>query len=416
MNLLTKCSTALSLIIVPVCTNLLAATPVAADADSHLQGFEVDTADWSDLGAGTVTRVPSGTASVPSFNGGYHATVPVATGNGPSTTWGGFQRAFPTDGYATGIAIYIASPLADGSDKRLDFSSAINQPTGDLRRDFVFHLGTKPGVSGVWCAAVSNNASDPPCNPGSVDRQPVEIGRSGWYQLVSIFRAKEGTNALEVEMQILDAASSVVKTWTLSDPTDIIGQTVGGNRSGRFVNNAFAGLAVDNSQRTWAPPMAAIFSGAVDVKADGKTNEGSVVHGFYVNVRRDDKGALQNFELRLARCNTPQDDCDASKKKVTASDAFEATSVTSLSVADDPRFKPGKGKKQAGHYDIVALTGTGSWKQTDGYTFEAVTIDRGEPGKGVDSFAITIRDAQRQIVAQVTAKPITSGNINTRTP
>lgn len=90
--------------------------------------------------------------------------------------------------------------------------------------------------------------------------------------------------------------------------------------------------------------------------------------------------------------------------------------MTSLSVADDPRFTPGKAKKQAGRYDIVALAGTGSWKQTDGYTFEAVAIDRGEPGKDLDSFAITVRDAQRQIVARVTAKPITSGNINARIP
>ena len=39
-------------------------------------------------------------------------------------------------------------------------------------------------------------------------------------------------------------------TWVLSDPSDIIGTTVGGNRYGWFVQNEFDGLAIDNSFRT----------------------------------------------------------------------------------------------------------------------------------------------------------------------
>jgi len=41
-----------------------------------------------------------------------------------------------------------------------------------------------------------------------------------------------------------------VATWTRSDPTDIIGVTVGGNRYGWFVQNEFDGLAIDKSFRT----------------------------------------------------------------------------------------------------------------------------------------------------------------------
>ena len=39
-------------------------------------------------------------------------------------------------------------------------------------------------------------------------------------------------------------------TWVRSDPTDIIGTTVGGNRYGWFVQNEIDDLAIDNSQRT----------------------------------------------------------------------------------------------------------------------------------------------------------------------
>ena len=49
---------------------------------------------------------------------------------------------------------------------------------------------------------------------------------------------------------IKNSLGAPVATWTRSDPTDIIGVTVGGNRYGWFVQNEFDGLAIDNSFRT----------------------------------------------------------------------------------------------------------------------------------------------------------------------
>jgi hypothetical protein len=46
------------------------------------------------------------------------------------------------------------------------------------------------------------------------------------------------------------ATNAPVGTWTLSDPSDIIGVTVGGNRYGWFVQNEIDDLAIDNSERT----------------------------------------------------------------------------------------------------------------------------------------------------------------------
>ena len=48
-----------------------------------------------------------------------------------------------------------------------------------------------------------------------------------------------------------------------------------------------------------------------------------------------------------------------------------------------------------------------------GYTFDAVATDAGDPGKGRDRFALTIRDAANHIVATVNAL-LTGGNIDNK--
>jgi hypothetical protein len=52
-------------------------------------------------------------------------------------------------------------------------------------------------------------------------------------------------------MRVIEKATNfTVGTWLLSNPTDIIGVTVGGNRYGWFVQNEIDDLAIDNSERT----------------------------------------------------------------------------------------------------------------------------------------------------------------------
>ena len=70
--------------------------------------------------------------------------------------------------------------------------------------------------------------------------------------------------------------------------------------------------------------------------------------------------------------------------------------VQSLAVGDLPApHQPATG------IDTVLFTGVGRWNGASGYTFEARATDAGEPGRGHDRFAITIRDATGQIVASV---------------
>ncbi len=219
----------------------------------YSNGFEVDTSGWFSNG-GTITRVASGANGVPSADGSFHAEVTDMTDfGGVFTRWGGYESTFPTNGYVTQVDVYVnmSENTTIGTDKRFDFSSAINNPTGSHRRDFIFHLGTDPLATGQWKASVSNNAPGWPSNPG---RSPETITDTGWYTLKSTFE-DNGGGVLAVDMDVIKKSdSSVVGSWTLSDPSDIIGTTVGGNRYGWFVTSDFIFLAIDNSQKMNIPP------------------------------------------------------------------------------------------------------------------------------------------------------------------
>jgi hypothetical protein len=52
-----------------------------------------------------------------------------------------------------------------------------------------------------------------------------------------------------VDLVVSDAAGHVLKIWTLSNASDVIGVTVGGNRYGWFTNQEFPVLAFDNTRR-----------------------------------------------------------------------------------------------------------------------------------------------------------------------
>jgi hypothetical protein len=87
-----------------------------------------------------------------SASGSWHAEA--ASGDFVAfTRWGGYggisgcsgnacAAPFPANGYITSIDIYLdADSLTSANDTRFDFSSAINQPDGSHRRDFVFNAG-----------------------------------------------------------------------------------------------------------------------------------------------------------------------------------------------------------------------------------------------------------------------------------
>src|SRR5438046_5434360 len=66
------------------------------------------------------------------------------------------------------------------------------------------------------------------------------------------FAGLTGTPLTATLQLIQKPTNAILDTWVLSDPSDNIGTTVGGNRYGWFVQNEIPGLAIDNSFRTGA--------------------------------------------------------------------------------------------------------------------------------------------------------------------
>jgi hypothetical protein len=250
---------------------VLASTVSSAWADAppgpYFNGFETNTAGWFNFSGATITRVPSGYLSsyangIASATGSYHARLGIDPSpgsctfgggtaqiyQGPYTNWGGYSSIFPTGGYTTRVDIYLDVPWAQSHlDKRFDWSSAINTTTGNHRRDFVFNAGTDPlgfVISG------GNNTTRCGANPADPGHTPVHVTASGWYRFEHTFTGISG-GPLSVVMRLINkATNTTVGTWVRSDPSDIIGVTVGGNRYGWFAQNEIDQLAIDNSERT----------------------------------------------------------------------------------------------------------------------------------------------------------------------
>jgi len=248
----------------------LVAVTSNVEAALYSNGFEVDIAGW-DIFAGTLdaVRVPSGTNGIPSASGSFHATN--QNGGTAAGNWGGYNfgagDGVPTvfQQYRTSVDIYLDVGGGWANDTRFDFSSAINTSAGGHRRDFIFNGGfyndaTGPGAGTDRFVFSASNNSQPGSafakNPG---RDPIAISTTGWYTFEHRFYDNAGV--LAVDMNIYDALSTLVNSWTLSDPTDLIGM-IGGNRYGWFDYNQFdENLAFDNALLETAPvPEAGTFA------------------------------------------------------------------------------------------------------------------------------------------------------------
>jgi len=244
------------------------AQPATAGQVLYSNGFETDTAGWD-----SPTRVASGTGGITSASGGFHATT--AAGAGDFTRWGGYNfgagNAVATvfQEYTTSLAIYldVAGPWAN--DTRFDFSSAINNAGGTFMRDFIFNAGfyddadlTGPGAgTDRFVISASNNSQPGSAFAKNPDKAPIAITSTGWYTFEHRFYDNSGV--LAVDMSIYDASSTLVNSWTLSSPSDLIAG-VGGNRYGWFDFNQFSTLAFDNTSLTLAvPEPSTMISGAI---------------------------------------------------------------------------------------------------------------------------------------------------------
>lgn len=243
----------------------LLATPAAAS--DWTQDFESDTSGWDVFGGALdATRVPSGSHGIPSAGGAFHAEVAAG-----ATHWGGYGAlpgcasggcaagSFPAHGYRTSVAVWldVDGPFANGT--RFDFSSAVCDPSGAQRRDFVFNAGFfddtdgSPGSGSRRFVISAGNDSQPvSAHPKDPGHAPIAVLESGWYTFTHDFH-DGGGGVLACDLTIHDAGGGLVASWTLSDPSDVIDVTVGGNRYGWFDFDEFPYLAIDDSALALTP-------------------------------------------------------------------------------------------------------------------------------------------------------------------
>ena len=347
---------------------------------AFFQSFETDDSGW--FGA---TRVPSGTHGVPSKVGAFHAE----DSQGAFTRWGGYSNTFPPGGYTTSIDIYldISPPYMTGSltpyqnDTRFDWTSAISTPNCEHRRDFVFNAGfytdtDSTGSGPRFVISASNNAgrgSSFPKNPG---RMPYTVAAEGWYTFEHRFR-DNGSGVLAVDLTLKNATGIPLFTWTLSDPSDVIGSTVGGNRYGWFPQDEFpTGIAFDNSaligfQDFCTPPAStpgAKITGGGWI--DAVLGKGT----FGLTAKVDSDGSPSG--------NLTYQDHGLQDRNV------KSTTVTSVSVSGN----------------CAQILGTATVNGSGSFGYQVQVCDNGEPGT-TDTFSINMSDGY------VAAGTLHGGNI-----
>lgn len=214
---------------VAVCAVLCTALSAKAD---FAQDFEVNASGWNNT-----TRVASGTNGIPAAGGNWYGQA-SASGGSAYTTWGGYNTvAVP---FISSIAVYL-DLNAFANDTLFDLTTAVSKPDGTHRRDFNFAVGfyddaTGPGAgTDRFVVSASNNTPGWPKDPGRGPTDVTATGGTGWYTFEHDFR-DNGFGILEVEMSVYNPASTLVGNWLLSDPADVIGTFVGGNRYSWFAN------------------------------------------------------------------------------------------------------------------------------------------------------------------------------------
>jgi hypothetical protein len=234
-----------------VLSSLLVSGARAASAPwEYSNGFEnaadVDSASYPNDAMFSTQRLASGIEGIAANIGAWYGKASVDSG--AFTRYGGYSSTFPADGYTTSVDIYL--PATSDLDRRFDWSSAVSTTTATtpgqgFRRDFVFNAASTG--DGDWVIAATNNATRSGANP-NVNPERVKIQGGSWYTFQHRFSGVNGV--LSVDMTLIHTGVTI-KSWTRSDPSDVIGQTVGGNRYGWLVSNELP-LALDNVIRSGA--------------------------------------------------------------------------------------------------------------------------------------------------------------------
>jgi hypothetical protein len=348
---------------------ILAAVTVTFAA--FFQSFETDTSGWT----GAV-RVSSGTHLVLSESGAFHAE----DGGGAFTRWGGYSETFPVSGYTTTVDIYldISPPYGNAltvtpyaNDTRFDWTSAVNTPQCAHRRDFVFNAGfyTDTDLTGAgprFVISASNNTGSGNSFPKNPQRDPFTIYAEGWYTFEHRFRAVPPTpgGQLFVDLTIKDAVTGApLHMWTLTTPSDIIGDTVGGNRYGWFATDEFPFLAFDTS---------ALIGFQDFCQVPPSTPGAKVTAGGWITVT----GGKGTFGLTAKANASGTPSGNLTYQDHAQNMTVKSTAITSVTVNPNN--------------NCAQVLGTATVNGAPGAGFQVNVCDNGEPGKDSDTFSIVM--------------------------
>jgi len=230
---------------------LAAASASAVFAATYYQGFETDTAGWfdnSNSGYGVVTRVPSGTDSIVSSEGDFHAIMEGDSSSAPFSRFDMYRDEW-TGSWTAEVDVYLDPAWQTGTG--FDYSVAANGSDNAHQRDYIFHV-TKDTSTGELLVAGSNNTNFAPREDlESINHYAVDT--AGWYTLQHVFYDDGGV--LAVDMNLLDSDGTVLFTETKTNPADVIATEIGGNRYAWFTFiNVPDGIAVDAHELTVTVP------------------------------------------------------------------------------------------------------------------------------------------------------------------
>lgn len=248
--------------------SLLSTSAHAATPSNFFEGFETDVVSWSVFGAAfTPVRVSSGTDGILSSEGSFHAKLnagSLATPTNAATNFGAYTNTFPTGGYVTSLDIYLDPAAITVNDSRFNYLAASSNSVGAHLRDFAFVIGgytdadlTGPGAgTDRFIINGQNNSGRSSSFPKDLSKSPVAVTATGWYTFEHKFYDNGGS--LAVDLNLYDPADSLVSSWTLNNPADLIPAIVGGNRYGWVSANELPLLAIDASSLSVVPEPATL--------------------------------------------------------------------------------------------------------------------------------------------------------------
>jgi len=316
----------------------------------------------------TVTTTNGGTRTV-TLSGLAVCPAITVTGSPPAAEFGfPYSQTFSASGGSGSYTFHVSAGIPP-SGLSLNQSGVLSGTPGALETStFTVEARTENGCTGTADFSLTIVDTTPPALTLPADITATATSPSG---AVVSFTA--------TALDPVDGARPVTCTPS-SGSTFAIGSTsVACTASDTRGNTASGSFGVTVTEPTQAGRML----------GDGRIENGSVRHDFDFLVQErattGDAGALL-YRVKTNRAGRDQED------------RFEALATRAVF------FNVGgvsPGPEPASGIDTVLFSGGGRWNGVGGYTFEARATDAGEPGRGHDRFAITIRDATGQIVASV---------------